>query len=191
MDTFKSDYNHEQDKDSEFAYPITDTPTATPTQPRTLGASFGFGLFNALGLGHSTENNAQPVDNASKSKAEEVAQFGGFVEKQTYIDPTPIYRGEYKNLSPLYFDTKAVNNANNTRLDRSKLASYSRSQLFFLLRLERFLRLRYHWLQASPRQDESWKTELVTRGIFSALRDCVDREVGKDAKALLKSWECC
>src|SRR3712207_8859358 len=35
------------------------------------------------------------------------------------------------------FNTEPVDNANDTLLDRTKLSSYTRAQLFFLLRLER------------------------------------------------------
>ena len=47
-----------------------------------------------------------------------------------------------------------VDDATNTKLNRSKLGAYDRAQLFFLLRLERFLRLRHYWLEAMPRTDE-------------------------------------
>ncbi len=108
-----------------------------------------------------------------------------------YYEPTPIYKGEYNNLSPLSFNTSPVDDATNSRLERDKLGRYESAQLFFLLRLERFLRLRQYWLDAKPRVDEAWKTQLALRGIYSALRDCQKHNVGEDGMKLIKEWGCC
>lgn len=193
MDTFRSKQEREHDLDSGFAYQADDTSTSTQHRVPT---SFGFGLLRALGF------SGQPAaaDAPETTELDKGAQFSGFLPAKVapattavrpYVDATPVYRGEYSNLSPLYFNTEPVDNANDTRLDRSRLTSYTRAQLFFLLRLERFLRLRMHWQKASPRSDEKWKTDLVLRGVYSALQDCIKHGVGDDGKALLKKWDCC
>lgn len=185
MDTYRSNQDKEKDFDDEYAYQ-PEAKTATP-QSKLANPNFGYNLLKALRL----SNQAQT---AAPAEAETGAEFAGFVKPEpsrSYVEETPVYKGEYKNLSPLYFNTEPVDNANDTSLDRSKLSSYTRAQLFFLLRLERFLRLRQHWMQASPRTDESWKTELVMRGIFSALQDCITHDVGEDGKQLLQKWSCC
>ena len=185
MDTFRSNQDKEQSFDETYAYQSNDWPTSAPTQPKQP-SGFGFNLFRGL----RTAN--QPASTPTPAEPIEGAEFSGFPTAPTlYNDVMPVYRGQYDNLSPLYFNTVPVDNANDTRLDRSCLAGYTRAQLFFLLRLERFLRLRHHWVKASPRADESWKTELVKRGIFSALQDCVKHSVGDDARRLLVKWGCC
>jgi len=108
-----------------------------------------------------------------------------------FHEPAPIYKGSYAKLSPLAFNTLPVDNAANSKLNPQTLGEYNRAQLFFLLRLERFLRLRKYWLDAMPRTDEAWKTSLALRGIFSAMRDCREHGVGEVAMQLLKDWECC
>lgn len=188
MDTYRSNQDKEKDFDDGYAYQ-PEAPAASP-QSRVSSGNFGYSLLKALRLSSQAQAAAQPAP----AEADNGAEFAGFVKpapSRSYIEQTPVYKGEYRNLSPLYFNTEPVDNANDTSLDRSKLSSYTRAQLFFLLRLERFLRLRQHWMQASPRADESWKTELVMRGIFSALQDCITHDVGEDGKELLKKWSCC
>ena len=184
MDTYRSNQDKEKDYDDGYAY--QSDATAASSQSKLANGTFGYSLLKALRLSSQAQQIPAETDNG--------AEFAGFVKpapSRSYIEQTPVYRGEYKNLSPLYFNTEPVDNANDTSLDRSKLSSYSRAQLFFLLRLERFLRLRQHWMQASPRTDESWKTDLVMRGIFSALQDCITHDVGEDGKQLLRKWNCC
>ena len=185
MDTYSSNYGKEKDSETDYAYPASDAPV----QSRTASSGFGFGLLKALRIAQAQA--AAPAE-APAADLEQGAQFAGFVKtNNAYLEPAPVYRGEYNNLSPLYFNTEPVDNANDTRLDRSKLAGYTRAQLFFLLRLERFLRLRYYWLKANPRSDESWKTNLVVRSIFSAYQDCAKHDICDDARALLERWDCC
>lgn len=191
MDTYRSKSDKEKDLENDYAYPSPELPASNPTHSKLSGNSFGYSLLKALRLSNQAPASADCEAAGATSEADTGAEFAGFVKSRSYIDQTPVYRGEYKNLSPLYFNTEPVDNANDTSLDRSKLSSYSRAQLFFLLRLERFLRLRQHWLQASPRADEKWKTELVMRGIFSALQDCITHGVGEDGKQLLAKWSCC
>ena len=191
MDTFRSNQDKDQNFDGAYAYQSSEwsNPTPAPAQPKSPTGGFGFGLLKNL---RSHTQSAPETSLAPQTEFDEAAQFGGFLTTpQAYSDATPVYRGQYENLSPLYFNTEPVDNANDTRLDRTRLTSYTRAQLFFLLRLERFLRLRHHWQKASPRSDESWKTELVKRGIFSAVQDCVKHEVGADARRLLARWDCC
>jgi len=188
MDTYRSNHDKEKEIDNDYAYESPELPASNPSHSKLANTSFGYNLLKALRL----SNQAQASANyESATDSDTGAEFAGFVKSRSYIEQAPVYKGEYKNLSPLYFNTEAVDNANDTSLDRSKLSGYSRAQLFFLLRLERFLRLRQHWLQASPRADESWKTDLVMRGIFSALEDCISHGVGEDGKQLLAKWKCC
>jgi hypothetical protein len=192
MDTYRSNHDQEQELDGGFAYQSGELPTAVPAQSRLSSSGFGFGLLKALRM-HGQPAAPQPVIDTDEVEQAQAAEFAGFVSNspaKVYSDPTPVYRGEYNNLCPLYFNTEPVDNANDTRLERSKISTYTRAQLFFLLRLERFLRLRHYWLKASPRQDEAWKTDLVLRGVFSALEDCIEHEVGADAKVLLQKWGC-
>ncbi len=189
MDTYRSNRDNEQDFDGAYAYPANELPTQAQPKPNT---GFGFNLLKALRMNAQAQNATEAGLVNPPTELERGAQFAGFVEApKTYIEPTPVYRGQYDNLCPLYFNTEPVDNANDTRLERTKLTSYSRAQLFFLLRLERFLRLRHHWEKASPRNDETWKTNLVMRSIYSALQDCINHEVGQDARTLLGKWGCC
>lgn len=196
MDTYRNNQDKEKDLENGFAYQSNDATASAPTQSKLANSTFGYSLLKALRLSSQTQATSHTdydgVGPSVETDTNKGAKFAGFVKSPTsYIEQTPVYKGEYKNLSPLYFNTEPVDNANDTSLDRTKLSSYSRAQLFFLLRLERFLRLRQHWMQASPRTDENWKTELVMRGIFSALQDCIVHEVGEDGKQLLKKWSCC
>ncbi len=190
MDTYSSNHGKKQETDTEFAYPVNETSGATPLEnrPTSTGTGFGFALLKALRMAQA---QAVASSGPAATDIEQGAQFAGFVSDIPYTEPAPVYHGQYKNTSPLYFNTEPVDNANDTRLERSKLTGYSRAQLFFLLRLERFLRLRMYWLEASPRSDETWKTELVMRSIFSAYQDCTKHEVAADASQLLGRWNCC
>ncbi|MBN9386598.1 MAG: hypothetical protein J0I20_00980 [Chloroflexi bacterium] len=191
MDTYRSKPDKEKDFENGYAYQSPELPATNPASSKLGNNSFGYSLLKALRLSSQTHVSADCDGTTAASEVEGGAEFAGFVNTRSYVEQTPVYRGEYKSLSPLYFNTEPVDNANDTSLDRAKLSSYSRAQLFFLLRLERFLRLRQHWLQASPRADEQWKTELVMRGIFSALQDCITHGVGEDGKQLLARWKCC
>jgi hypothetical protein len=190
MDTYRSNHDKEKELDDDYAYQSPELPVSNPSHSKVANNSFGYSLLKALRLSSQAQASAN-VDGAALAGSDTGAEFAGFVKSRSYVEETPVYKGQYKNLSPLYFNTEPVDNANDTSLDRSKLGGYSRAQLFFLLRLERFLRLRQHWLQASPRVDESWKTDLVMRGIFSALQDCITHGVGEDGKQLLAKWKCC
>jgi|SwirhisoilCB1_FD_contig_41_9600119_length_831_multi_4_in_0_out_0_1 hypothetical protein len=191
MDTYPSKQDKENDFDDEYAYQAPELPASNPPQSKLANSSFGYNLLKALRLSNQAQATANFEGATHSADSDTGAEFAGFARSRSYIEQTPVYRGEYKNLSPLYFNTEPVDNANDTSLERSKLSGYSRAQLFFLLRLERFLRLRQHWLKASPRNDESWKTDLVMRGIFSALQDCITHGVGEDGKELLARWKCC
>lgn len=171
MDAFNSNYKNS----GEAGYKANnDTKTSAP------GTFLGF--FRAV-----APSNAQPAPAAPSAETcpAPVAPSTG------YYEPAPVYRGKYEKLCPLNFNTMPVDDATNTRLERSKLGAYDRAQLFFLLRLERFLRLRHYWIEAMPRADEEWKTRLVLRGVFSALSDCQKHGVGEDAMKLIKDWGCC
>lgn len=191
MDTYRSNHDKEKEFDNDYAYESPELPVSNPPHSKLANTSFGYNLLKALRLSNQAQASANYESAAQAADSDTGAEFAGFVKSRSYIEQAPVYKGEYKNLSPLYFNTEPVDNANDTSLDRAKLSGYSRAQLFFLLRLERFLRLRQHWLQASPRADESWKTDLVMRGIFSALQDCITHGVGEDGKQLLAKWKCC
>lgn len=174
MDAFNSNYNN---SDSSYK---TSEPSDNTTKPPAPGSFLGF--FRA----------AQPLPvNQAASFTSGTTPETASTARSPYYEAAPVYKGQYNNLSPLNFNTSPVDDATNSRLDRSKLAKYDRAQLFFLLRLERFLRLRKYWLDAKPRADEGWKTELAMRSIFSALRDCQKHGVGEDGSKLLHEWECC
>lgn len=174
MDAFNSNYNN---NDSGFK---TSDPAENHSKAPAPGSFLGF--FRAA--------QALPVNQASGVTSGTTPEVTPSTPG-SYYEPAPVYKGKYENLCPLSFNTAPVDDATNTRLERGKLAKYDRAQLFFLLRLERFLRLRKHWLDAKPRSDESWKTELAMRSIFSALRDCQKHNVGEDATRLLREWDCC
>lgn len=172
MDAFNSNY-----KNGEAGYKASETKPAAP------GTFLGF--FRAV-----APSNAQPATAPSNLSGTETAS-SPLAPGTGYYEPAPVYHGKYEKLCPLTFNTVPVDDATNTKLNRSKLGAYDRAQLFFLLRLERFLRLRHYWLEAMPRTDEEWKTTLVLRGVFSALSDCQKHGVGEDAMTLIKDWGCC
>jgi hypothetical protein len=172
MDAFNSNFNN-----SDSGYKTNDVTETRPKMP-TPGSFLGF--FRAA------QPQPAPVSNASATPETTLT-----APANGYHEPVPVYRGQYEKLYPLTFNTMPVDDASNSRLERAKLARYDRAQLFFLLRLERFLRLRHYWMEASPRSDESWKTDLALRSIYSAFRDCQKHGVGDDAQKLLKEWGCC
>ena len=62
--------------------------------------------------------------------------------------------------------------------------SYSRLQAHFMERLTRLLRLRRYYQDLAG--DNQWMIQLLDRTIFSTLCDCIDLEVGEEARRLLK-----
>jgi hypothetical protein len=59
---------------------------------------------------------------------------------------------------------------------------YSEVQLFFLLRLERMLRVRREHAVLSNTND--WWAKLLTKAIYSTYCDCIETGVGEDARKL-------
>ncbi len=66
---------------------------------------------------------------------------------------------------------------------QSRVRPYSEIQLFFLLRLERLLRLKREHATLSSASD--WWTKLLSRAIYSTFCDCIEQGVGEDARKLL------
>lgn len=65
----------------------------------------------------------------------------------------------------------------------SRVRPYTEVQLFFLLRLERLLRLRREFAVLSTAGD--WHAKLLSRAIYSTYCDCIEQAVGEDAKKRL------
>jgi hypothetical protein len=65
----------------------------------------------------------------------------------------------------------------------SRVRPYTEVQLFFLLRLERLLRLRREHAALSTASD--WWAKLLNKAIYSTYCDCIEQKVGEDAKKLL------
>lgn len=65
----------------------------------------------------------------------------------------------------------------------SRIRPYSEIQLFFLLRLERLLRVKREHATLSSAGD--WWSKLLSRAIYSTYCDCIEQAVGEDAKKLL------
>lgn len=63
---------------------------------------------------------------------------------------------------------------------QSKVRPYTETQLFFLLRLERLLRLRRE--QTAPSNSGDWWAKLLSRAIYSTYCDCIELGVGEDAR---------
>jgi hypothetical protein len=59
---------------------------------------------------------------------------------------------------------------------------YSEVQLFFLLRMERLLRIRREHAVLSNTND--WWAKLLTKAIYSTYCDCIESGVGEDARKL-------
>ncbi len=66
---------------------------------------------------------------------------------------------------------------------RSKIRPYTEVQLFFLLRLERLLRLKREHAVLSTSSD--WWSKLLSKAIYSTYCDCIEQGVGGDARKLL------
>jgi hypothetical protein len=64
-----------------------------------------------------------------------------------------------------------------------RIRPYSELQLFFLLRLERFLRVRREHAALSTSSD--WWAKLLSKAIYSTYCDCIEEGVGEDARKLL------
>ncbi len=70
------------------------------------------------------------------------------------------------------------------RIERQgRMKPYTDVQLFFLLRLERLLRVRRDHAAISNSND--WWAKLLSKAIYSTYCDCIELAVGDDAKALL------
>ncbi len=61
--------------------------------------------------------------------------------------------------------------------------SYSATQRFFLMRLERLLRLREEYESLLDADD--WETRLLTKAIYSTYCDCLQLGVGAEARERL------
>ncbi len=69
------------------------------------------------------------------------------------------------------------------RSDRqSRIKPYTELQLFFLLRLERLLRVRREHTTLASSND--WWAKLLSRAIYSTYCDCIELGVGDDARSL-------
>ncbi len=69
------------------------------------------------------------------------------------------------------------------KLERqARIKPYSEVQLFFLLRLERLLRVRREHTTISNSSD--WWAKLLNRAIYSTYCDCIELSVGEDARSL-------
>src|SRR4051812_2804522 len=104
MDTYRSNQDKEKDFDDGYAY--QPEASAASAQSKLANGNFGYNLLKALRLSSQTQA-AQPAP----AEIENGAEFAGFVKpgpSRSYIDQTPVYKGEYKNLSPLYFNTEPV-----------------------------------------------------------------------------------
>lgn len=66
---------------------------------------------------------------------------------------------------------------------QSRLRPFNEVQLFFLLRMERLLRLRREHAQLSNSAD--WWAKLLTKAIYSTYCDCIELGVGEEARKLL------
>lgn len=65
---------------------------------------------------------------------------------------------------------------------QSRIKPYSEVQLFFLLRLERLLRVRREHMALSASSD--WWAKLLNKAIYSTYCDCIELGVGEDARNL-------
>jgi len=80
-----------------------------------------------------------------------------------------------------HWDVKSVEERGRER--QSKIKPYSEVQLFFLLRLERLLRVRRDHAAISNSND--WWAKLLSKAIYSTYCDCIELGVGEDARSLL------
>ena len=65
----------------------------------------------------------------------------------------------------------------------SSLKSYSPTQLFFLMRLSYLQRQRRECVNVLDNGD--WRMRLLNKALYSTYRDCVDQQVGDEAKLLI------
>lgn len=63
---------------------------------------------------------------------------------------------------------------------QSRGRPYSEVQLFFLLRLERLLRVQREHAVLSDAND--WWAKLLTKAIYSTYCDCIEAQVGEEAR---------
>ncbi|HEX2922823.1 MAG TPA: hypothetical protein VHS06_05950 [Chloroflexota bacterium] len=80
-----------------------------------------------------------------------------------------------------YWDPNSIGDRRIGRQGRVK--PYSEVQLFFLLRLERLLRVRREHAALSTSND--WWAKLLSKAIYSTYCDCIELGVGEDARSLL------
>ena len=80
-----------------------------------------------------------------------------------------------------HWDVKSIEEKGRERQGRNK--RYSDMQLFFVLRLERLLRVRRDHAAISNSND--WWAKLLSRAIYSTYCDCIEQGVGEDARNLL------
>ncbi len=64
----------------------------------------------------------------------------------------------------------------------ARVKPYTEVQLFFLLRLERLLRVRRNHTALANSND--WWAKLVSKAIYSTYCDCIELGVGEDARSL-------
>ena len=79
------------------------------------------------------------------------------------------------------WNLKSIEERRNER--QSRVRPYAEVQLFFLLRLERLLRLRREHATLSSSSD--WWSKLLSKAIYSTYCDCIEQAVGEDARKLL------
>ena len=65
---------------------------------------------------------------------------------------------------------------------QARIKPYSEVQLFFLLRLERLLRVRREHTALATSND--WWAKLLSKAIYSTYCDCIELGVGEDARSL-------
>ncbi len=80
-------------------------------------------------------------------------------------------------------DSWGIKSIDGRRSERqSRVKPYSELQLFFLLRLERLLRIRREHAALSNSAD--WWAKLLSKAIYSTYCDCIELGVGEDARNL-------
>lgn len=72
--------------------------------------------------------------------------------------------------------------AENQPDNRTRLKPYNDVQLFFLLRLDRLLIVRREHTTSANSTD--WWAKLLSKAIYSTYVDCIELNVGDDAKTL-------
>ncbi len=65
---------------------------------------------------------------------------------------------------------------------QARIKPYTELQLFFLLRLERLLRVRRE--HAALANSNDWWAKLLNKAIYSTFCDCIELAVGEDARSL-------